>query len=122
MGALKKSLAILVGILAVFLFFKNSFFDFVALSDKQFLQYYGSSFVEALKQDRSSIFSEDTLRTLFFVLATGAVLFAYLKQKISQNTTITLIVLALLLDLVGVDRRYVNSDNFVSAVKVDKPF
>ena len=30
--------------------------------------------------------------------------------------------LLILLDLVGVDRRYVNNDNFTSAIKVDKPY
>ena len=86
------------------------------------MQYYGASFVEAIRMDRSGIFSDDTLRTLLFVLAAGALIFAYLKQKISQNITITFLALVLVLDLVGVDRRYVNSDDFVSAVKVDKPY
>ena len=122
LDALKKASAILVGISVIFLVFKNSFFDFVGASDGQFMQYYGASFVEAIRMDRSGIFSDDTLRTLLFVLAAGALIFAYLKQKISQNITITFLALVLVLDLVGVDRRYVNSDDFVSAVKVDKPY
>ena len=122
LDALKKASAILVGILAVFLLFKNSLFDFVGATDGQFLDYYGASFVEAIRLDRSAIFSDDTLRTLLFTLAAGALIFAYLKQKISQNITITFLVLALVLDLVTVDRRYVNSDNFVSAIQVDIPY
>jgi len=120
--ALKKASAILVGIAAVFLVFKNSFFDFVGATDGQFLQYYGASFVEAIRMDRSAIFSDDTLRTLLFVLATGTLIFAYLKQKITQTITITFLALVLVLDLVGVDRRYVNSDDFVTAIQVDKPY
>ena len=122
LDALKKASAILVGIAVVFLVFKNSFFDFVGATDGQFLDYYGASFVEALRLDRSAIFSDDTLRTLLFTLAAGALIFAYLKQKISQNITITFLVLALVLDLVTVDRRYVNSDNFVTAIQVDIPY
>jgi len=122
LDALKKASAILVGIAVVFLVFKNSFFDFVGATDGQFLDYYGASFVEAIRLDRSAIFSDDTLRTLLFTLAAGALIFAYLKQKISQNITITFLVLALVLDLVTVDRRYVNSDNFVSAIQVDIPY
>ena len=122
LNALKKASAILVGIAVVFLVFKNSFFDFVGATDGQFLDYYGASFVEAIRLDRSAIFSDDTLRTLLFTLAAGALIFAYLKQKISQNITITFLVLALVLDLVTVDRRYVNSDNFVTAIQVDIPY
>jgi hypothetical protein len=122
LDALKKASAILVGIAVVFLVFKNSFFDFVGATDGQFLDYYGASFVEAIRLDRSAIFSDDTLRTLLFTLAAGALIFAYLKQKISQNITITFLVLALVLDLVTVDRRYVNSDNFVTAIQVDTPY
>lgn len=122
LDALNKASAILVGIAIVFLVFKNSFFDFVGATDGQFLDYYGASFVEAIRLDRSAIFSDDTLRTLLFTLAAGALIFAYLKQKISQNITITFLVLALVLDLVTVDRRYVNSDNFVTAIQVDIPY
>ena len=122
LDALKKASAILVGTSTVFLVFKNSLFDFVGSTDGQFLQYYGASFVEAIRLDRSAIFSDDTLRTLLFVLATGTLIFAYLKQKITQTITINFLALLLVLDLVGVDRRYVNSDDFVVALQVDKPY
>lgn len=46
----------------------------------------------------------------------------YLKQKISQNLLIGIFAILILFDLVGVDRRYVNTDNFVSALKVNKPY
>ena len=120
--ALKKSLGIVAGLTVVFLIFKNSLFDFVGSSDGQFKEYYGASFVEALRLDRSAIFTEDALRTLLLVLAVGGLIFTYLKQKITQNTTIVILGLLLILDLVGVDRRYVNNDNFVSALKVDRPY
>ena len=120
--ALKKSLGIVAGLTVVFLIFKNSLFDFVGSSDGQFKEYYGASFVEALRLDRSAIFTEDALRTLLLVLAVGGLIFIYLKQKITQNTTIVILGLLLILDLVGVDRRYVKNDNFVSALKVDRPY
>ncbi|MDB2493080.1 YfhO family protein [Flavobacteriaceae bacterium] len=122
LDALKKSLGIVAGLTIVFLIFKNSLFDFVGSSDGQFNEYYGASFVEALRLDRSAIFTEDALRTLLLVLAVGGLIFTYLKQKITQNTTIVILGLLLILDLVGVDRRYVNNDNFVSALKVDRPY
>jgi len=120
--ALKKASIIVAGITVIFLVFKNTFFDFVGATDGQFLQYYGASFVEALRLDRSAIFSEDALRTLLLVLIAAALIFTYLKQKISKNTTVILLGLVLVFDLVGVDLRYVNNDDFVTATKVDKPY
>tara|TARA_B110000879_G_scaffold97312_1_gene132616 strand:+ start:8220 stop:10568 length:2349 start_codon:yes stop_codon:yes gene_type:complete len=120
--ALKKASIIVAGITVIFLVFKNTFFDFVGATDGQFLQYYGASFVEALRLDRSAIFSEDALRTLLLVLIAAALIFTYLKQKISKNTTVILLGLVLVFDLVGVDLRYVNNDDFVTAIKVDKPY
>jgi len=120
--ALKKAFIIVTGITVIFLVFKNIFFDFVGATDGQFLQYYGASFVEALRLDRSAIFSEDALRTLLLVLIAAALIFTYLKQKISKNTTVILLGLVLVFDLVGVDLRYVNNDDFVTATKVDKPY
>jgi hypothetical protein len=120
--ALKKSLVIVAGMTLLFLIFKNSLFDFVGRSDGQFKEYYGISFVEALRADRSTIFTADALRTLLFILAVGSLIFAYLKQKMAQKTTIIILGVVLMFDLVGVDRRYVNNDNFVSAIKVDRPY
>ena len=118
LAALKTSLGIVAGLTVLFLIFKNSLFDFVGGNDGQF----DPSLVKAFRKDRSAIFTEDTLRTLFLVLAVGGVIFAYLKQKIAQNTTLVVLGVLLIFDLVGVDRRYVNNDNFVSALKVDRPY
>ena len=122
LDALKKSLGIVAGLTVLFLIFKNSLFDFVGRSDGQFKEFYGAPFVEALRLDRSAVFTEDALRTLLFVLAVGGAVFAYLKQKIAQNTMLVVLGVLLIFDLVGVDRRYVNNDNFVSALKVDRPY
>ncbi len=121
-AALKKSLTIVAGLTVLFLIFKNSLFDFVGMSDGQFKDYYGAPFVEALRADRSAIFTADALRTLLIVLAVGSLILAYIKHKLTQNTTIVFLGIILIFDLVGVDRRYVNNDNFVSAIKVDRPY
>ena len=118
LDALKYSLSIVAGLTLFFLIFKNFLFDFVGRGDGQF----NESLLEALRMDRSAIFTEDALRTLLLVLAVGGLIFAYLKQKTAQNTTIVILGIILLFDLVGVDRRYVNNDNFVSAIKVNRPY
>ncbi len=120
--ALKIAVFTLSGICLVFILFKNSLFDFVGLRDGQFASYFGQDFVEALRKDRSALLTADALRSLLFVLFMAAVIWSYLKHKINQNITVVILGLLILLDLVGVDRRYVNNDNFTSAIKVDKPY
>ena len=120
--ALKTAVLTLSGICLIFILFKNSLLDFVGLRDGQYASFYGQDFVEALRKDRSALLSADALRSLLFVLFMAAVIWGYLKQKINQNTTVVVLGLMILFDLVGVDRRYVNNGNFTSAIKVDKPY
>ena len=131
LGALKIAVSTLSGICLFFYIygdispifpFKNSLFDFVGLRDGQYASYFGQDFVEALRKDRSALLTADALRSLLFILFMAAVIWAYLKHKINQNITVVVLGLLILLDLVGVDRRYVNNDNFRSAIKVDKPY
>ncbi|TXD82937.1 YfhO family protein [Subsaximicrobium wynnwilliamsii] len=123
--ALKYSTLIVGGLALVFLLFKSTFFDFVGARDGQFRQMYGEygqAFVDALKEDRKSFFTQDTLRTLILVLLSAGSIFMFLKKKISENVVIGIFAILILFDLVGVNRRYVNNDNFVSALQVNKPY
>ncbi|MFV0540285.1 MAG: YfhO family protein [Aestuariibaculum sp.] len=119
--ALKNTTIITAGVALLFLVFKSSF-DFVGLNDGFYRQNYGQPFVDALKQDRKTLFTEDTFRTLALVLIAAVVVFYYIKGKLKEKWAIAAFGVLILIDLVGVDRRYVNSDNFVPAIQVDKPF
>jgi hypothetical protein len=112
--ALKTAVLTLSGICLIFILFKNSLLDFVGLRDGQYASFYGQDFVEALRKDRSALLSADALRSLLFILFMAAVIWGYLKQKINQNTTVVVLGLMILFDLVGIDRRYVNNGNFTS--------
>ncbi|NMH88184.1 YfhO family protein [Flavivirga algicola] len=120
--ALKYTSIITGGIAIVFLVFKSSLFDFVRTNDGQYIQAYGPDFVRALKEDRKSIFTQDTLRTLVLVLLSAGVIFMFLRDKLKEKWVIVAFSALILFDLVGVNRRYVNNDDFVSAIKVNKPF
>ncbi|WP_372756447.1 YfhO family protein [Mariniflexile sp.] len=120
--ALKYSAIITGGLALIFLLFKSSLFDFVGVNDGFYRQNYGEAFVDALKEDRKSIFTTDTLRTLVLVLLSGGIIFMFLNDKLKEKWVIILFGVLILFDLVGVDRRYVNNDDFVSAVQVNKPF
>jgi hypothetical protein len=120
--ALKYTAFSLVGLTTIFLLFKNSLFDFVGLRDGQYQNFYGIDFVKALREDRRNLFTADVLRTLFFILAAASCLWFYIHQKITKNIAFMILAVLLVIDLAAVDLRYVNDDDFVSAIKVDKPF
>lgn len=121
-NALKYSTGILAGFCILFLFFKNSLFNFSGASDGYYIQAFGQELVDAIKEDRKSIFVKDTLRSLAFVLVGALLLWLFLKEKLKRNTLYVCIGLLFLLDLVHVDRRYVNNENFVAARQVTQPF
>ena len=124
--ALKYSVAITGGVALVFLMFKSSLgfigIDFTGVNDAFYRQNYGMQFMDAIRDDRKSIFTKDTIRSLILVLLSAGVILVFLKKKISENWVIIAFAGLILFDLVGIDRRYVNSDNFVSALQVKKPY
>ncbi len=124
--ALKYTVIITAGLAAIFLVFGSSLdaigLDFVGVRDGRYRQAYGQAFVDALQDDRQSLFTSDTLRTLVLVLLSAAVIFYYLKNKLSEKVVILAFLVLIGYDLVSVDKNYVNNDNFVSALKVDKPY
>lgn len=123
--ALKISVGIVAGIALIFLLFGFSLFDFVGVNDGYYRQVYGEygqGYIDALKEDRKSFFSQDTLRSLILVLLSAGTIWMFLRQKLSEVLTIGIFAALILFDLVGVDRRYVNIDNFVSSIQVEKPY
>ncbi len=120
--ALLKSTVITGGILLVFVLFKKTLFSFSTSNDEQLIQSAGMRFVSALREDRVRMFTSDTLRSLFFVLAVAGVLFAFLKEKISMKLSIIITGLLLVFDLVSVDWRYVNTSDFAPKIAMEKPF
>ena len=120
--ALKYSAIITAGLALVFLLFGSSLFNFVGINDGQYIQAYGQDFIDAVKEDRKAMFSSDTLRTLVLVLLSAGVIWMYLKKKLSEKLVVIVFAALIVFDLVVVDRRYVNNDNFVSSRQVKEPF
>ncbi len=120
--ALLWATGIVGGISIIFLLFKTSLFDFAGPYDSYFREEMGLPFVEAIREDRMALFTSDTLRSLIFVLLTAAVLWYTIKGKLKQGIAVAALSVLVLVDLVGVDRRYVNEDDFVQAKVMDQPF
>jgi hypothetical protein len=120
--SLKQTTNIVGGLALIFLIFKVSLLDFVGANDGYFRQNYGQEFVNAVMEDRKAIFTQDALRTLILVLLSAGTLFMFLKNNLSKTMVIVVFSGLIVFDLVGVDRRYVNNDNFVSSIRVNKPY
>ena len=121
-NALKYSVIILGGLTIFFLLFKSSLemigLDFFSSNDKDFPR----QLTDALIEDRKSLFVKDTFRALILILLSAGVIFAFLKNKISKNIAVVIFAGLILFDLISVNWNYVNNDDFVSAIKVDRPY
>ena len=120
--ALKYTVFITAGLATLFYLSKGFLFDFVGSNDGMLIENYGADFLNMIKDQREAIFTSDVLRTLILVLLSAGILWLYLKEKLNENVALLLIGFLIIFDLVGVDKRYLNDDNFVSARKVNVPF
>lgn len=116
-----KSGAISVGVLVLLFLFKGSF-SFAGGSDSYFIQSYGPEFVDALKEDRKSMFSADLLRSSFFIIVAFGALWLSIKNRISEKVAIILVGVLMVADLFFIDKNYLNTSSFVAAHEVDEPF
>ncbi len=118
---LKYSLYIVGGITLLFTLLGTSLFSFESPRDAS-LEQQLAGFTEAIIADRKAIFFKDSLRSLLLVLFSGGLLWAFLKDKINKNSVTIAFAVLIVFDLVGVDKRYLNADDFVSKIKKEKPF
>ncbi|SNR65317.1 membrane protein YfhO [Maribacter sedimenticola] len=119
--SLKLATGVIVGIGAILFLFKGSF-DFVGAADDNLRMTGLEELPEMLRLDRKAVYTNDLLRSLGFALVTALLIWFYLKQKIRLNYLVIAIGLMIVIDLVNVDLRYVNNDNFVSKRKMLEPF
>jgi hypothetical protein len=120
-----KSLTLAAGTvfgLGVLLFVFKGAFNFVGAADDNLRMTGLEELPEMLRLDRKSVYTSDLLRSLGYVLVTSVLIWFYLKEKLKMNFIIIAIGVLVVVDLVGVDLRYVNNDNFVSKRKMLEPF
>ncbi len=121
LNALKISVFIVLGI-GISLFLFKGAFSFESFSDDTLKRYYGDEILSLIQLDRKTVYSNDLIRTLIFIALASGVIWLYLKTKIKENVLVILIGLLIVVDLVGVDLRYVNKDDFVSKRRMSNPF
>ncbi|MFN3315795.1 MAG: hypothetical protein ACK40K_03215, partial [Raineya sp.] len=108
------------GFMLVLAVLGSNFLDFRSSQDKAIEQAISQQspelakvIIKAVKKDRESLFTADAWRSLIFVLLAIGAGFAWLKKYIQANVAIAIFALLALIDLWGVDKRYLNNEKFV---------
>jgi hypothetical protein len=88
-------------------------FDFSGSVDAQLSKSgFTPELLTALRADRADLLRNDVWRALLFIGLTLGVLYFYLKGKLAARPAAALVVALVLLDLWGVDKRYLGEKNF----------
>ncbi|WP_298348714.1 YfhO family protein [uncultured Dokdonia sp.] len=111
----------LAGLFVILYLFSGSLFNLRSAAEGQ-MAIEQPEILNAIKEDRLAVLKSDVLRSLLFVLFIGTALWLTLKKKISENIAIITIGALIVFDLVGVDRRSVNEENFITQRQYDQNF
>lgn len=116
--SLKYALGITGGLCVLFAVLGPSMFDFISRGDTQYPEF----LVSALEIDRAALLRSDSIRSFIFILLTAASIYLYTSKKIKPVMFAVTLVVLVLADMLPVNKRYLNSDDFVKARKMDQPF
>lgn len=106
---LKISIGVTGGICALFAILPGLAGSFISPADSQ----YPDWIQQYLPQDRESLLRSDAFRSLAFILLAGAVIWAWVIQKIKSTHVALVMGLLIITDMWTVDKRYLNNDHFV---------
>jgi hypothetical protein len=83
---------------------------------------FANAIANALVQDRISIARADAIRSFIFIAIAFGLLWALIKQKINVVVASLAFLLITLIDLWGVDKRYLKDENFVAKEELKGQF
>lgn len=119
--ALYISTGITGGLCLLFMIFAGSF-SYSGLSDMQMASQYGNQWQaiqDILVSDRKDLLVSDSMRSLILILLAAATIWLFNNNKLkNQNWVVVAIIALTLFDLWGVDKRYLNDNNFVNKNKI----
>ncbi|MCQ2343130.1 MAG: hypothetical protein MJZ75_06570, partial [Paludibacteraceae bacterium] len=112
---------ITAGICLIFALFGGVFFDFTSSYDEQWKGQVGELYTLILDQ-RAAMLKADAWRSFIFIALAAVVLWLYTADKLKKGYVYALLGVLVLADMVPVDRRFFNKDNFVSKKDGDRYF
>lgn len=116
--ALTWSLAITAGTSFLFFLLPGLSGSFVSASDSQMPEWLQNGLVS----DRKAFLRSDAIRSLLFILLTAMIVWAFVEKKLKFNYALLFVGSLILIDMWGVDKRYLNNDNFVQDQRARNPY
>lgn len=122
------SLGLTAGLSLLFALAPKLFFSFLSqMEAENFLPQAAANpqimpVLDNLQAVRQSLFTADAWRSFFIVLVGSGILYLLAKDKIKSGIAVALIAILCLVDMGGVNKRYLNSDKFMSKREVANPF
>jgi len=112
------SVGLTAGIALVFALIPGIAGSFISPGDSQFPDWLQKSLIS----DRQSLLQTDALRSAIFILLGAGVIWALVENKLKVNTALLVLGALILIDMWGVDKRYLNDGNFVSDRESKNPY
>ena len=123
MKGLKYAFGITGGLALLFAVLPGMAGSFSGNTDAQYMQMgWPQQLINALMADRESALRVDAFRTFIFVAIAAGGLWAYWNNKIKGQYAIALWVVLVLGDMMPVNKKYFNNNNFSSKKEVAVPF
>lgn len=69
--------------------------------------------LKALMADRVSILRSDALRSLIFIILSASTIFLFIKDKLKVNAAYAILIVLVVADMWGVDKRFLNESHFM---------
>jgi len=123
---------ITAGLSLFFALFGGLLYNFTSLQNgqliEQFTNWFGGNkdmaqrLMDAVIVDRASMLRHDAIRSTIFILLAASVLWLFIKQKIKVVYLLLSLGILILVDMWGVNRRFLNESNFISEKKYFQNF
>ena len=116
---LQKISSVFIAIFSLLYLFGESIFSFKS-AVPALAEY--PDLLKILVEERITVFKNDVSRSLIIITGLSFILYLYLKNKLSNSVSLTILAIIVVSDLWSFNSNYVNKDNFKSKSIVSKPF
>lgn len=116
--ALTWSVGLTAGLSFLFFLLPGLSGSFISASDAQMPDWIQNGLIA----DRKAFLRMDAIRSVIFILITALILLAYVAKKLKSGYALIFIGFLILVDMWGVNKRYLNDDNFVQEQKARNPY
>jgi hypothetical protein len=100
----------------------GAFLSFVSANDTNYAQQFPDWFMQAVRDERMSIAKSDAFRSLAYILLAAGSLVAFWYGKLKKEFVVGILAILILADMLTIDKRYLDNENFTTKSKVANPF